>query len=70
MTIESIMRASINIQNNPTQTQVASEDRGSDASAKEAVGRNDLCPCGSGKKYKKCGMLNTLEHQENMAKKK
>ena len=20
----------------------------------EAVGRNDLCPCGSGKKYKKC----------------
>ena len=22
--------------------------------AKENVGRNDLCPCGSGKKYKKC----------------
>ena len=21
------------------------------------VGRNDLCPCGSGKKYKKCHML-------------
>lgn len=21
---------------------------------KEKVGRNDLCPCGSGKKYKKC----------------
>jgi len=21
---------------------------------KEEVGRNDLCPCGSGKKYKKC----------------
>lgn len=20
----------------------------------EKVGRNDLCPCGSGKKYKKC----------------
>jgi preprotein translocase subunit SecA len=54
MTVESIMRASINIQSNPTQTQVASEDRGSSAGAKEAVGRNDLCPCGSGKKYKKC----------------
>lgn len=21
------------------------------------VGRNDLCPCGSGKKYKKCCLL-------------
>ena len=23
---------------------------------KAKVGRNDLCPCGSGKKYKKCCM--------------
>jgi len=30
------------------------------------IGRNDLCPCGSGKKYKKCGMLNTEEHQRLM----
>jgi len=30
------------------------------------VGRNDPCPCGSGKKYKKCGMLNTEEHQQLM----
>lgn len=30
------------------------------------VGRNDLCPCGSGKKYKKCGELNTEEHQKLM----
>ena len=37
--------------------------------AKKEIGRNDFCPCGSGKKYKKCGMLNTKEHQENMAKK-
>jgi preprotein translocase subunit SecA len=22
--------------------------------AEAAIGRNDLCPCGSGKKYKKC----------------
>lgn len=32
------------------------------------IGRNDPCPCGSGKKYKKCGLLNTPEHQMNMAK--
>jgi hypothetical protein len=32
------------------------------------IGRNDPCPCGSGKKWKKCGLLNTPEHQENMKK--
>ncbi|MBX4186732.1 MAG: SEC-C domain-containing protein, partial [Candidatus Doudnabacteria bacterium] len=32
------------------------------------IGRNDPCPCGSGKKYKKCGLLNTQEHQHLMAK--
>lgn len=30
--------------------------------------RNNPCPCGSGKKYKKCGMLNTEEHQALIAK--
>jgi preprotein translocase subunit SecA len=34
------------------------------------VGRNDPCPCGSGKKYKRCGLLNTEEHQNNMKNKK
>jgi preprotein translocase subunit SecA len=33
------------------------------------IGRNDPCPCGSGKKYKKCGLLNTLQHQERMKNK-
>lgn len=33
------------------------------------IGRNDPCPCGSGKKWKKCGLLNTQEHQELMNKK-
>ncbi|HUO75860.1 MAG TPA: preprotein translocase subunit SecA [Candidatus Paceibacterota bacterium] len=33
------------------------------------VGRNDPCPCGSGKKFKKCGLLNTPEHQRLMAAK-
>jgi preprotein translocase subunit SecA len=31
------------------------------------IGRNDLCPCGSGKKYKHCGLQNTEEHKKNMA---
>ena len=35
----------------------------------QEVGRNDECPCGSGRKWKKCGRLNTQEHQQNMAKK-
>ncbi len=33
------------------------------------VGRNDPCPCGSGKKWKKCGMLNTEEHKNFINKK-
>ncbi len=43
------------------------------AAANEAenkeIGRNDPCPCGSGKKWKKCGMLNTAEHQKLMVQK-
>ncbi len=35
----------------------------------EKVGRNDPCFCGSGKKYKKCGELNTEEHQKNITNK-
>lgn len=29
----------------------------------DKVGRNDPCPCGSGLKYKKCGMINAPEHR-------
>ena len=32
----------------------------------EKVGRNDPCPCGSGKKYKKCGLVDTPEHKRMM----
>ena len=28
------------------------------------IGRNDPCPCGSGNKYKKCGLVNSEEHQK------
>ncbi len=30
------------------------------------VGRNDPCPCGSGKKYKNCGLINIEEHKSRM----
>lgn len=35
------------------------------ADKKTKVGRNDQCPCGSGLKYKRCGLINSKEHQVN-----
>ena len=32
-------------------------------STAKSVGRNDPCPCGSGLKYKKCGMIGAKEHK-------
>lgn len=32
-------------------------------SPKAKIGRNDPCPCGSGLKYKKCGLINAPEHR-------
>ncbi|MCL2350938.1 MAG: SEC-C metal-binding domain-containing protein [Firmicutes bacterium] len=39
-----------------TRERLAKEQRASGTYVREAekIGRNDLCPCGSGKKYKKC----------------
>jgi len=31
---------------------------------KAKVGRNSPCPCGSGLKYKDCGLIGAKEHQE------
>lgn len=36
--------------------------------AQSKIGRNDPCPCGSGLKFKKCGMINSPEHQRWMGK--
>src|SRR5690606_23926158 len=30
------------------------------------IGRNDPCPCLSGKKWKNCGLKDTQEHRENL----
>lgn len=35
------------------------------AKSDKQVGRNDPCPCGSGKKYKKCGLIDAPEHRAN-----
>ncbi len=40
-----------------------------DTSGQGEVGRNDPCPCGSGKKWKNCGLQNTEEHQKLMSTK-
>jgi len=34
----------------------------------KTISRNDPCPCGSGKKWKNCGLKNTEEHQARMGK--
>ncbi|NTV30546.1 preprotein translocase subunit SecA [candidate division WWE3 bacterium] len=36
----------------------------------KTISRNDPCPCGSGKKWKNCGLVNTSEHLANMQKKR
>lgn len=46
---------------------VHSIDLGQGNSVENKIGRNDPCPCGSGKKWKKCGELNTEEHKTLMA---
>ncbi len=33
------------------------------------IGRNDICFCGSGLKFKKCGLINSPEHQSYLSKK-
>ena len=51
------------------EAKAVSDTSRSPVSQKVLVGRNDPCPCGSGKKYKKCGFLNTEEHQKLMTNK-
>jgi len=61
-------------QNLRSSAEIHAETRGKSSniqniSPNTQIGRNDTCPCGSGKKWKRCGMLNTQEHQQNMSKK-
>lgn len=45
------------------------EKKPSPGVAQAKIGRNDPCPCGSGLKFKKCGMINAPEHQRGMSQK-
>ncbi len=41
----------------------STNQRANTATAASKIKRNDPCPCGSGKKYKKCGLINAPEHR-------
>ncbi len=65
-----IFKVGIQIQPISEMQKFAEQTKNAENLAENAgTGRNDPCPCGSGRKYKKCGLLNTPEHQANMAKK-
>ncbi len=64
---DNILKASLNVNNQDTRNNNQTIPNNQNSSIK--IGRNDECFCGSGKKFKKCGMLNTEEHKNNMAKK-
>ena len=52
----------------PGQEGSSNQEAGSNGGAhQDKIGRNDACPCGSGKKWKKCGEPNTEEHQKNIS---
>ena len=63
-TADNILKASAQVQSAPRNNMIVNIG----LQGKE-VGRNDFCPCGSGKKFKKCGMLNTEEHKKLISQK-
>ena len=59
-----------NSPSNPTPMIQVNAPAASSGVSLNELGRNDPCPCGSGKKWKNCGLKNTEEHQRLMAAKK
>ena len=51
-----ILAESLKKNKNPIHERVVCSGRTYEAPEETQIGRNDLCPCGSGKKYKKCCM--------------
>lgn len=43
--------------------EVKSESGINVSKTKKRIGRNDICPCGSGLKYKKCGLIGAPQHR-------
>ena len=65
------IKALLALKASPTEAEgkAVSHSEGESLAKEFGVGRNDPCPCGSGKKYKKCGLLNTEEHRRQMSEK-
>ena len=77
-TTSDLARSVTNAENTPTATPARTQGSLSDLAsalgtakatpkskpgvAKAKIGRNDPCPCGSGLKYKKCGLIDAPEH--------
>ncbi|MDP3993867.1 MAG: SEC-C metal-binding domain-containing protein, partial [bacterium] len=62
--VYTIFRVDVRPKEEVQQNRIVAQNTG-----EQKIGRNDPCPCGSGKKYKKCGLLNTQEHQKLMTQK-
>lgn len=57
-------RANITLSESPMESEMRTQSQQNQlAEEKPKIGRNDPCPCGSGRKWKRCGLLNTEEHQ-------
>ena len=81
--VYSILKVGVHVHDDPNQQQShnhlvlsGSESTGTPAQVSAApdtdpraagIGRNDLCFCGSMKKFKRCGLINSPEHQKNLA---
>lgn len=52
--------------NNPISAPGAETSGGSLKNPYKKIGRNDPCPCGSGLKYKKCGLINSPKHRTSL----
>ncbi len=46
------------------QTNAPTSEVSNNPISSDKIGRNDPCPCGSGLKYKKCGLINAPQHKK------
>lgn len=74
--IYSVLKVSVHVHDDAGQTQHVTLNGQTNSSPMTeeldpratGIGRNDPCFCGSGKKYKKCGLVNSQEHKKNLNK--
>lgn len=57
-------KTGVNVRSNPVISKSKETDRlAQSGNLSSKLGRNDPCPCGSGLKYKKCGLINAPQHR-------